>query len=100
MEHCVNQNHHCKIWHEISENTVIQVFPQTNNASEEEKEEVYESLQTTVNAIPKRDIIIKIGDISFNVGANRNAREGKIGPKGIGDINENGDVFSWFLCNK
>ena len=52
--------------------TKIQVYSPTKNASEEEKEEFYDSLQTIVNLTPKRDILMIIGDLNAKVGANGN----------------------------
>ena len=42
----------------------------TNNASEKEKEEFYDSLQTIVISIPKRGILMVMGDMNAKVGAN------------------------------
>jgi exonuclease III len=42
--------------------TIFQVYAPTNNADEDEKEDFYFSLQTSVNAVPKCDILLITGD--------------------------------------
>ena len=53
--------------------TGIQVYAPTNEAQEIEKEDFYNALQYAVDKIPKRDILIIMGDL--NVGSERIGRE-------------------------
>ncbi|CAG2254452.1 Craniofacial development protein 2 [Mytilus edulis] len=78
--------------------TIIQVYSPTNNADEEEKDDFYNSLQTTVNSVPKRDILMIIGDLNAKVGKDRTGREREMGPNGIGEMNENGEIFADFCA--
>ncbi|XP_071136997.1 uncharacterized protein [Mytilus edulis] len=73
---------------------VIQVYSPTNNADGEEKDDFYNFLQTTVNSIPKQDILMIIGDLNVKVGKDRTGREREMGPNGIGEMNENGEIFA------
>ncbi|XP_063411298.1 craniofacial development protein 2-like [Mytilus trossulus] len=78
--------------------TIIQVYSPTNNADEEEKDDFYNSLQTTVNSVPKRDILMLLGDLNAKVGKDRTGREREMGPNGIGEMNENGEIFADFCA--
>ena len=77
--------------------TVIKVYAPTNEAQEIEKEDFYNALQYVVDKIPKRDILI-MGDLNAKVGSERIGREREIGPHGIGNINENGELFADFCA--
>ena len=78
--------------------TIIQVYAPTNNADEDEKEDFYFSLQAIVNTVPKRDILLIMGDLNAKVGSERLGRESEIGPHGIGTMNENGELFADFCA--
>ena len=68
------------------------------NADEDEKEDFYFSLQAIVNTVPKRDILMIMGDLNAKVGSERLGRESEIGPHGIGTMNENGELFADFCA--
>ena len=55
--------------------TVIQVYAPTNETQEIEKEDFYNALQYVVDKIPKRDILIIMGDLNVKVGSERIGRE-------------------------
>jgi exonuclease III len=55
--------------------TGIQVYAPTNEAQEIEKEDFYNALQYAVDKIPKRDILIIMGDLNAKVGSERIGRE-------------------------
>ena len=78
--------------------TIIQVYAPTNNADEDEKQEFYNSLQATVNIVPKRNIFLIMGDLNAKVGSERLGRESEMGPYGIGTRNENGELFADFCA--
>lgn len=74
---------------------IIQVYAPTNNADEDEKEDFYSSLQTVVNNVPNRDILLVTGDLNAKVGLEGTGRESdEIGPHGIGTMNKNGELFA------
>ena len=43
--------------------TVIQVYAPTNDVEDDSKEEFYEQLQREVEAIPRHDVLIVMGDL-------------------------------------
>ena len=49
--------------------TVIQVYAQTSNTEEVEGEQLYEDLQDLLELIPKKDVLVIIGDWNAKVGS-------------------------------
>ena len=49
--------------------TVIQVYAPTSNAEEAEVEQFYEDLQDLLELIPKKDLLVIIGDWNAKVGS-------------------------------
>ena len=48
--------------------TIIQVYAPTNDAEDESKEEFYEQLQREVEATPRHDVLIVMGDLNAKIG--------------------------------
>ena len=78
--------------------TVINVYAPTNEAEDYIREEFYEQLQQVFNEVPKKDIIILLGDLNAKVGSDNKGKEECMGTQGLGNMNENGELFSDF-CN-
>ncbi|CAG2198896.1 Craniofacial development protein 2 [Mytilus edulis] len=78
--------------------TLIQVYAPTNGADDCEKEDFYHSLQTTIEKVPKRDLLVLMGDLNAKVGSERKGWDREIGPHGIGKMNENGELFADFCA--
>jgi hypothetical protein len=76
--------------------TIIQCYAPTNLAESETKDQFYQQLQETVDSSPKRDIIMILGDLNAKVGTNNRNRELHMGKHGIGEMNENGELFADF----
>ncbi|VDI32762.1 Hypothetical predicted protein [Mytilus galloprovincialis] len=55
-------------------------------------------LQTTIERVPKRDLLVLIVDQSAKVGPERKGWEREIGPHGIGKMNENGELCADFCA--
>ena len=76
--------------------TILQCYAPTNTSSLESKEEFYEQIQATMDKIPKRDLQILMGDLNANVGSDNTDKEVIMGRHGVGEQNENGELFSEF----
>lgn len=86
-------------FHNIS---VINAYAPTNTANSEEKEEFYEELQTVfdrVQDVHRRDIVILMGDMNSKIGRDNTNRETVMGTQGIGEMNENGEMFTNFCAH-
>ena len=59
----------------------------------EVKEAFYSILDGVLAKIPKRDVILLMGDFNARVGDNNNNMEDLMGPHGIGKRIENGGLF-------
>ncbi|CAF1318651.1 unnamed protein product, partial [Rotaria magnacalcarata] len=77
--------------------TVIQVYAPTTGAADEEIEDFYVSLQQLVDATPKKDTIVIMGDWNAKVGSK--PITGITGNFGLGDRNEAGDRLLEFCHN-
>jgi hypothetical protein len=73
--------------------SVVQCYAPTNPTDRERKDEYYELLQSVLDKIPRRDILIVMGDMNAKVGSNNSGRERIMGKHGVGEINENGELF-------
>ena len=76
--------------------TIIQCYAPTNEALMEDKEDYYEQLQTTLDCVPRRDLIVVMGDMNAKVGKENESRELIMGKHGVGEENENGELFTDF----
>ena len=81
--------------------TIIQCYaPATNVAEEQDKDNWCELLQQTVAKVPQHDMLLIIGDVNAEVGADNTDREQTMGIHGCGEANENGGLLIDFCLNK
>jgi hypothetical protein len=71
--------------------TIIQVYAPTNAASDQDKNECYEQLQDILNAAPKHDLKIIMGDFNSQIGTDNTGWEDTIGRQAMEERTDNGD---------
>ncbi|EDS39543.1 conserved hypothetical protein [Culex quinquefasciatus] len=64
-----------------------------------EKEGFYSQLSGTVDKIPKGDIRIFTGDFNAKIGSDNTDLERIMGRHGLGEMSENGELFTEFCGN-
>ena len=74
---------------------IIQAYAPTSASTEEEIENFYNDLQAAKDMIPSREICIVMGDFNAKVGEGEDPECG-IGPYGLGERNERGDMLATF----
>ena len=74
--------------------TIIQCYAPTEVTEKGEKEEFYQQLSGTINTVKQRDVLIVMGDMNAKIGPNNEGTEHVMGRHGIGNMNENGELFS------
>ena len=86
------QSNHAKV-------TIVQVYAPTEVSDITEKDEFYQQLQDTLDAIPKYDIKILMGDLNAQIDGNQRGLNNTIGTYGTGNtLNDNGERLV-ALCN-
>lgn len=73
--------------------TVFVCYAPTELATQDIKDEFYSSLTRELNKASKRDIKIIIGDLNAKVGNENDGLEHVMGKHGLGERNENGEMF-------
>lgn len=79
--------------------SVVQCYAPTEEAEADKKAKFYSELQTTMQAINKRDIVIVMGDFNAKVGAENLGLEQVMGQHGLGVMNENGELLVDFCAS-
>ena len=77
---------------------IIQCYAPTNDKDEGTKEDFYNKLQTVLDKMKEKDVTILMGDFNANIGSNNRGYEEVMGSHGIGEMNENGEMFA-DLCS-
>ena len=73
--------------------SIIQGYAPTNDAEPKEKEEFYDTLQSIIDKVPKKDLVIIMGDFNAKIGRDNTGREQVMGRHGEGEINANGELL-------
>ena len=68
--------------------SIIQVYAPTSEAADEDIEDFYETVQSAMDSIPKRDFLIIMGDWNAKIG--RTEKSECVGQYGLGTRNEGG----------
>ena len=75
--------------------SIIQGYAPTNDAEPEEKAEFYDTLLSTIDKIPNKDLVIIMGDFNAKIGSENAGREQVMGRHGEAEINANyGELFA------
>ena len=73
---------------------IIQCYAPTNGAEDNIKEEFYQLLEETTRKCSSKDITILMGDLNAKVGSDNTGYEQVMGRHGLGEMNENGELFA------
>ena len=73
--------------------TIVSAYAPTMTYPDEEKENFYESLKTTIGRVPRSDKLIVLGDFNARVGRDHETWERVIGHHGMGNENANGSLL-------
>jgi len=79
---------------EIRSLTIIQCYAATEMTEKDKKEEFYQQLSEAITTVKKRNVIIVMGDMNAKIGPNNEGLQHVMGRHGIGNMNENGELFS------
>ena len=77
---------------------IIQCYAPTNDKDEGTKEDFYNKLQTVLVEMKEKYVTILMGDFNAKIGSNNRGYEEVMGTNGIGEMNENGEMFA-DLCS-
>jgi exonuclease III len=80
--------------------TIVQCYAPTNEATIEEKEAFYGLLEATLHLIRQSDITIMMGDFNAKIGNVNQGLKHVMGRHGLGNRNENGDLFVDLCANQ
>ena len=69
--------------------TWVQVYAPTNGADKKDIEEFYRSLQSVMNEIPRKDVVILMGDWNTKIGKGEESET--VGKYGLGNRNDAGE---------
>jgi exonuclease III len=78
--------------------TMVQMYDPTATADEEIVQVFLDDLNRTLNAVPKHDFVIVMGDFNAKVGSQRTGSS--VGCFGLGELNDAGDRFRKFCEDK
>ena len=66
--------------------TIIACYAPTEEAEEEEKDELYEQLEEEIRTTPRHDVLMVIGDLNARVGEDNTGKERAVGTQGFGYV--------------
>lgn len=75
---------------------VILCYAPTNEAEEEKKTDFYDLLQATIDKAKANDLVLVMGDMNAKVGSRNDNYKPIMGTQGLGDMNDNGQLFADF----
>ena len=85
------QNHYGKI-----QLYIIRCYAPTNDKDEGTKYDFYKKLQTVLDKMKEKEVTILMGDFNAKIWSHSIGHEEVMGTHGIGEMNENGEMFAEF----
>ena len=80
--------------------TIVQVYAPTNEAEDEAKETLYDQLQKILDAVPRHDMLLVMGDWNAKLEARQEGESIIVGKHGLNcERNDNGDCFVTFCAS-
>ena len=79
--------------------TVIQVYAPTADCDDSEINHFYSMLNDTMKQVPKKDILMIMGDWNAKVGSDNSGYEDIMGRYGYGERNDRGDMLLEFAAD-
>ena len=76
--------------------TILSVYAPIRDATEQQKDQFFSDLQTVIDKIPRKDILLIGGDFNARIGGKLNNSEHAIGKHGLGDRCTNGNRLLLF----
>ena len=73
---------------------IVQCYAPTNDKDEEVKDHFCNRLQTILDKLKEKDMTVLMGDFNAKIGADNRGYEEVMGRYGIGEMNENGEMFA------
>ena len=55
-------------------------------------------MQAVINKQARKDVVLLMGDFNAKIGSDNTGRQQSMGKHGLGEMNENGEVFSDFCA--
>ena len=80
-------------------NSVVTCYAPTEEAEKEKKDNFYDSLQSTLEDVPKHDVLVVLGDFNARVGSDNTDRERIMGKHGTSTMTDNGTRLC-YICGK
>ena len=78
---------------------IILGYAPTNTSSVEAKNDFYEKLESVLNSLDDKDVNILMGDFNAKVDNENEGFENCMGQHGLGEMNENGELFASTCAN-
>ena len=69
----------------------IYIYAPTNEATDEDKDDLYDRLQHVIDTLPKKDVHIIMGDLNAKVGEDNSHCEQVMGKHGLRQAHDNGE---------
>ena len=77
---------------------IVQVYAPTSASTDDEIEEFYNLLESTLDQVKSNEVLVVMGDLNAKVGQERNGNI--VGPCGMGEKNERGEKLIEFCQSR